>query len=324
MFSFIEGIGHYLPKKIVSNNDLSKILDTSDEWIFTRTGIKNRHIASDLETTSFMGMQAALEAINDAKLNINQIDGIIVATTTPELYFPSTAALVQEKLGATGFAFDVQAVCSGFIYGLAMADSLIKNNLANKILLIGSEKMSSIMNWQDRSTSVLFGDGAGAFIVSKSDALIDSNNNRSYITDSIIACDSNFTNILKTSAGVGNNSSMPDSNQILMQGTEVFKLGIEKMVDACKKILLRNNLTINDVSYIIPHQANIRILNKVAQYLGVSQEKIFFAIENCANTSAASIPIAACLNKHKLARGQKLLLTSAGAGFTWGAILLNW
>ena len=308
--SYILSCGSYLPKKIVSNEELSKTIDTSDEWIFTRTGIKNRHIADAEETTSFMATEAAKQAISRVPEIASQIDAVICATTTPDQIFPSTATKIQSALGlAKGCAFDLQAVCSGFLYGLTLADSLIKSGQVTTALVIGAEKMSSIVNWQDRGTCVLFGDGAGAVIVSKTE------NSQSLIIDSHLCADGDLGCILYT-----------DDSGIVMNGREVFRHGIEKMSSEMESLLTAHNLTSADIDWVIPHQANLRMITAIAERLQVPMEKIVVSLQNQANTSAATIPLALCqhFNDGKLKRGDLILMAAAGGGFTWGATLLRW
>ena len=315
-FSNIIATGSYLPKKIVPNEDFTKTLDTSDEWISTRTGIKKRHIASETETTSDMAANASRIAIkNSKKITKNDIDGIIVATTTPDLTFPSVAARLQALLNINNcFAFDIQAVCSGFLYALHVADSLIKSQSAKNLLVIGVDKMSKILDWQDRSTCVLFGDGAGAVTLS-------AKNNKKGIIDSYIATDGKLEKILYTSGGV---ASTQNSGYVIMNGREVFKHAIEKMIDSSKLLLERNNLSVSDIKWIVPHQANYRIMTSIIQKLGIPEEKLVSTVQMHANTSAASIPLALDYNHSKFKKGDLILSIAAGAGFTWGSTLIYW
>ncbi|NRA73257.1 MAG: ketoacyl-ACP synthase III [Rickettsiales bacterium] len=314
--STIIATGSYLPKKVVTNDDFTKTLDTSDEWIFSRTGIKSRHIASDTETTSVMATNAAKKAIKNSKeINADSIDGIIVATTTPDLTFPSVAAKVQALLNIKkAFAFDVQAVCSGFLYALHVADSLLKTSTAENILVIGADKMSKILNWSDRSTCVLFGDGAGAVIISKQ-------NNQKGIVDFHIETDGNLEKILYTDGGVVSTQS---SGHVVMKGREVFKHAVEKMIATSKTLLKRNNLTTSDIKWVIPHQANHRIMLSIIDKLHIPEEKLISTVKTHANTSAASIPIALDCCSKQLKKGDLILFIAAGAGFTWGSTLIYW
>jgi 3-oxoacyl-[acyl-carrier-protein] synthase-3 len=315
--SVIVGSGGYLPEKVLTNLDLEKIVDTTDEWISTRTGIKQRYIAAENELTSDMAAQAGANAINDAGLTAEDIDLIIVATTTPDSTFPSVATKVQHKLGITkGAAFDVQAVCAGFIYALSIADSFIKTAQAKNVLVIGAEKMSAVLDWQDRTTCVLFGDGAGAVVLSA-----EKDNTTSGIIGSKILSDGRFGSILQTNGGVAENQS---AGVIKMVGQEIFKHAVEKMSSIAADVLSENNLSINDLSYLIPHQANIRIIDSVAKKLQVPAEKLIITVDQHANTSAASIPLALAANKNKFKKGGLIALSAFGGGLCWGACLLRW
>ncbi len=318
MASRIIGSGGYLPKKIVTNHDLSELVDTNDEWIVTRTGISQRHIAADDELASSMAHQASINAINNAKVNANDIGLIVVCTTTPDNSFPSTASKLQHMLGIKNIpVFDIQAVCSGFVYGLEVVDNFINSGKYNNVLLVAAEKMSALQDWKDRSTCVLFGDGAGAVIVQKN------NESNSGIIDTIIGADGSLYNSLYTDGGIGSSKS---SGCVQMNGREIFKNAVEKMPESVLEIMQRNNLTIDDVDYIIPHQANIRIINNMAGRLGVDHEKIVTTIANHANCSAASIPLALNnLNESgRLKQGDKIIFTAFGAGATWGSSYIIW
>jgi 3-oxoacyl-[acyl-carrier-protein] synthase-3 len=314
--SSIVSTGSYLPKKIVTNDDLSKKLETSDEWIFSRTGIKARHISDEGETTAVMAANAGRKALENAKgLTANDIDGIIVATTTPDLTFPSVASKVQALLNIRGaFAFDIQAICSGFLYALHVANSLIKSKAAKNILVIGSERMSKILDWQDRSTCVLFGDGAGAAILSATE-------NNSGIIDSEIKTDGTLENILYTTGGT---SLTQSSGHVIMKGKEVFKHAIEKMISTAEALLKRNNLTDKDIKWVVPHQANHRIMLAIIEKLNIPKEKLVSTVDLHANTSAASIPLALDTNSKHFKKGDLILIVAAGAGFTWGGALIRW
>ncbi len=318
MASKIIGTGGYLPQKIVTNSDLADSIDTSDEWIRNRTGITQRHIAADDEYTSHLGYKAALEAIKNAGIERSTIDLIITCTNSPDNSFPSTANKIQSYFGFAKKipSFDLQAICSGFVYGLQVADCMIKSGKYQTILLICADKMSSLVDWQDRKTCVLFGDGAGAVILQKS-------NSNAGIIDSDIFSDGSLFNILYTDGGV---SSTGDSGTVQMIGGDVFKQACIKMSESVKNILQKNNLDIADISYFIPHQANLRIIDHVANYLNIDKNKVIITVDKHANCSAASIPLA--LSKLELTRGVKsdeiLLFASFGAGATWGAALLRW
>ncbi len=304
----IEGVGIYLPKKRLTNFDLEKMVDTSDEWITTRTGIKERRIAED-ETTSYMAYRSALSAIERSGISKEDIDGIIVATLSPEKQFPSTACLVQEKLGLKDiFAFDLSAACSGFLYGLEVAWSMISAGRAKRILLIGSEKISGIVDWKDRSTCVLFGDGAASVILTNDESNSD-------ILASKIYSDGSLWELLYA----------PLCGYINMKGRELFKVAVRSMEEACRYVLDKAGLSPEDVDLVIPHQANIRIINSLAEKLNIPEEKIYTNIHKYGNTSAASIPIALyeALEEGRLKRGDIVLLTAMGGGLTWGATLLR-
>jgi 3-oxoacyl-[acyl-carrier-protein] synthase-3 len=315
--SKITASGAYLPEKIITNHDLAKTIDTSDEWIFDRTGIKQRHIAAEGEFTSDLAYKAALDAIKNAGVDKEEIDLIIVATTTPDNIFPSTATKVQHKLGLTkGFAFDVQAVCSGFIYALTVADSLIKTGQAKKALVIGAETMSRIIDWQDRNTCVLFGDGAGAVILEKSD-------DESGIIHSHLYSDGSYYDMLKTNGGPSLNGG---HGTVEMSGKEVFKNAVTKMASSVEKALQDTDLSTSDIDLLIPHQANIRILDAVAKKLHLNEKKLVVTIARHANTSAASIPLALneALLQGRVKKDDLLVFEALGAGLTWGTIILKW
>ncbi|BET28140.1 ketoacyl-ACP synthase III [Wolbachia endosymbiont of Carposina sasakii] len=315
--SFILSTGSYLPRKMLSNNEIASIVETSDEWIRQRTGIVQRHIADEGELTSDLAVNAAKSAIEKAKISVDEIDLIIVATTTPDKTFPSCATIVQSKLKCkNAFAFDVQAACSGFIYAVTVADSLIKsNNRIKYALVIGAEIMSRIVDWEDRSTCVLFGDGAGA-VVMKSEM------GRSGIISTNLYSDGNV-DILCTNGGV---SSTGDSGKICMNGREVFKHAVDKLTASVEETLKCNNLKITDIDWLIPHQANIRIIEAVVKKLDFPIEKVINTVDKHANTSAASIPLALdyAIQESKIKSGNLVLLISIGAGLTWGSVLLHY
>lgn len=317
MASKIIGCGGYLPSRIVTNTDLEKTIDTSDEWIKSRTGIAQRHIAASDEYSSHMAHKAAKAAIKDANINPKDIDLIIVCTNTPDNSFPSVANKLQGYLGLGEIpSFDIQAICSGFIYGTQVADNMIKSGKYKTVLLVCSEKMSSLLDWQDRSTCVLFGDGAGAIILRQ-------DNSNSGIIDSNIYSDGSMYDILYTNGGVSMNGK---SGHIQMKGSEVFKKAIEKMSASVESILASNNLSINDIDYFVPHQANQRIINAIANKFDLSKEKVIVTIEKHANCSAASIPLALSELKSTkgIERGKLIVFTAFGAGATWGSILVRW
>ncbi|RTK92670.1 MAG: ketoacyl-ACP synthase III [Rickettsiales bacterium] len=317
MASKIIGCGGYLPQKVLTNDDLAQFIDTSDEWIRTRTGIAKRYIAAENEFSSHMAHEAALAAITDASISVEEIDLIIVCSNTPDNSFPGVANKLQSYLNLKNTpSFDLQAICSGFIYGLHIADGMIKSGMYKTILLVCAEKMSSLLDWQDRSTAVLFGDGAGAIILQHSDS-------NAGIIDSHINSDGSMYDILYTNGGV---SSTKTSGTIQMNGPEVFKMAIEKMSSSVNQIMQKNNFTLADIDYFIPHQANIRIINNIATKLGIDFAKVITTIEKHANCSAASIPLA--LNDlkktNKIKSGDIIVFTAFGAGATWGSAIIRW
>ena len=314
----ILGCGSYLPDKIVTNHDLSKRLNTSDEWITTRTGIKQRHIANKNQLNSDLAYEAAKKAIKDSKIKISDIDLIIVATSTPDHTFPSTATKVQAKLGIKkGFAFDVQAACTGFIYALSIADNYLTNNQVKNALVIGSEIFSRILDWKDRKTCVLFGDGAGAIVLGK-----QKQNRNSGIISSELYSDGRFYDLLYVDGGVSSNQK---AGYLRMNGKEVFKHAVTKLVNIIKLNLKKNNLRVQDIDWLIPHQANKRIMYLIAKKLKMPTEKILITIDNHANTSSASIPLTLdhALSKKIIKRNQLILLEAIGGGLTWGCCLLK-
>jgi len=316
--NYIIGSGSYLPKKILTNHDLSKKLNTSDEWITSRTGIKKRHIASDTELNSDLAFNAAKRAIKNSKIRVSKIDLVIIATSTPDNTFPSTATKVQAKLGIKkGFAFDIQAACTGFIYALSIADNYLSNNQANCALVIGSEIFSRILDWKDRSTCVLFGDGAGAIVLGK-----QKNNIKSEIISTELYSDGRFYDLLYVDGGVALNQK---AGYLRMNGKEVFKHAVTKLVKIIKFNMKKNNIKVNDIDWVIPHQANKRIMDLTAKKLQIPAKKILMTIENHANTSSASIPLTLdfALSKKMIKRNQLILLEAIGGGLTWGCSLLK-
>ena len=314
----ITGLGSYLPDETVSNDDLSQILDTSDEWIRSRSGIAQRHRAAEGEATSDLAVAAAKQALADAGCSPNDVDMIIVATTTPDKTFPATAALVQQKLGIShGAAFDVQAVCSGFVYGMSVGSAMIEAGQATCVLLIGADCMTRILDWEDRATAVLFGDGAGAVIMQATDA------DAPHIIDSYLRSDGMLTDLLHVDGGV---SSTGTVGHLRMQGREVYRHAVGNIAEAIETLLHRNALSIDDIDWFVPHQANARIIHGVADRIGLPREKTIVTIDQHANTSAASIPLA--LDSHaktgQLKRGDLVMLEAMGGGLTWGANLLQW
>ena len=317
IYSRITGTGSYLPQKILSNNDLEKMVDTNDQWIQERTGIKKRHIIAENETTTDLAFNAAVKAIEAAGIENREIDLIIIATTTPTRIFPSTASLVQERLGISGCpAFDIQAVCTGFIYALTVADKFIKSGSAKNALVIGAESLSRIVDWSDRNTCVLFGDGAGAVVLQASE--------ETGILSTHIHSDGKYNTLLSVPTGPG--SMDTDARPYIeMQGNDVFKIAVKTLSSIADETLSANNLSKKDIDWLIPHQANIRIIAATAKKLGMSMDQVVVTVDEHGNTSAASIPLAldVAVRDGRINRGEILLLEAFGGGFTWGSVLLN-
>lgn len=307
MYSRIAGTGSYLPEKVVTNADMEKIVDTTDEWIQTRTGIKQRHIAADNEMTSDLATKAAEKALEMAAINGSDLDLIIVATTTPDKTFPSVATMVQNRIGANGCAaFDVQAVCTGFVYALGIADQFIRAGNAKKALVIGAETLSKIVDWNDRTTCVLFGDGAGAAVLEASE--------EPGILSSHLHADGAHEDLLH----------VPDST-IEMKGNEVFKVAVNTLGRIVDETLEANGMQKSDVDWLVPHQANLRIISATAKKLKLSDERVVITVPEHGNTSAASIPLAldTAVRDGRIQRGETLLLEAFGGGFTWGSVLIK-
>jgi 3-oxoacyl-[acyl-carrier-protein] synthase-3 len=320
------GTGAAVPKKVLSNKDLESIVDTSDEWISTRTGIKHRHIAEDGETTSTLATEAARRALEMAEVKAEEVDMIVVGTTSPDMIMPNTGALVQKHLGASNaFGFDVYAACSGFVYALTIADKFVKESPEKKILAIGSELLSSITDWQDRNTCVLFGDAAGAVLVS------GSNDTDRGILSTHLHSDGCLWELLHIPGGgcvYPPSAEMAEKRDycIRMHGNEVFKHAVRSMADVAREALRANQLQPDDVDLFIPHQANMRIMKAVAERLEIPSDRVYVNIERYGNTSSASIPVALDeVNRlGRLKRGDLVLLDAFGGGFTWGAIMIRW
>lgn len=317
--SRIVSCGMYLPKKAVTNSDLEKIVDTSDEWIKQRTGIEQRYIADDTEPTSFMATQAALSAMKKLNLAGTDIDAIVLATTSPDSTFPATAVTVQDNIGMAdhGFAFDVQAVCSGFMYALSVADNFIKAGQVKRVLVIGAERFSNLLDWDDRTTCVLFGDGAGAVILEASEETDKG------ILSTHLHSEGAQRGILNTSGGPGTNKK---TGFVHMDGKEVFRHAVTRMSEVVNETLEANNITAEDVDWLIPHQANKRIIDGTAKKLKLPIEKVVLTVDKHGNTSAASIPLALCtaVEDGRVKEGDLLLLEALGAGLTWGSALIRW
>ncbi|MDR2068153.1 MAG: ketoacyl-ACP synthase III [Holosporaceae bacterium] len=315
MNSEIVGIGAALPSKCIKNSQLPRELNTSDEWIFQRTGIRQRYLAAETETTASLATVAAQNALLHAKISTNDIDLIIVATATGDYTFPATATLVQKSLQIThGAAFDVSAVCSGFIFALDVADSFIKSGKSQCALVIGAETFSRILDWSDRSTCVLFGDGAGAVVLKS-----QSDKHRG-IQSCKIYSDGRFSDYLITSGGISANRSI---GFVKMHGREVFKYAVEKFHQSLKELLKDNELKIEDVDLLVPHQANSRIINKLIEISGIDEKKVLITVQKHANTSAASIPLALNEIRDDVFSKRNVVLLSMGAGFTWGSALIK-
>jgi len=317
-YSRIVGTGGYLPEKVLTNHDLERMVDTSDEWIRSRTGITQRHIAADHELASDLALHASRKAMEAAGIKAEEIDLIIVATTTPDMIFPSTACILQDKLGAGNCpAFDVQAVCSGFVYALATADMFIRAGRCRNALVVGSEVYSRILDWSDRSTCVLFGDGAGAVVLSQSD--------QPGILSSHLHADGKHSKILAVPGSICD-GKVQGKPFLIMEGNTVFKFAVKVLEEVVHEALAENNLQASDIDWLIPHQANIRIIQSTAKKLGIPMEKVVVTVDRHGNTSAASIPLAldTAIRDGRIKSGQHVLLEGVGGGFTWGAVLLRW
>ena len=319
--SCLVGCGSYLPSNKVTNKDLEKKLDTSDAWIRERTGIAARHVAAEGEWTSHLATKAAQAALDDAGIPASEVDMIVLATATPDRTFPSTATAVQANLGITkGSAFDVQAVCSGFVYGLTVADSLIRAEQASTVVVIGAETFSRILDWTDRTTCVLFGDGAGAFVLQAKTG--QGTNQDKGILANYIRSDGRYTDLLYVDGGP---SSTKTVGHLRMQGKEVFRHAVGKISEAITAALRQADLTIDDVDWFVPHQANVRILDATAKRVGLSPEKVIVSIEQHGNTSAASVPLAydLAVKDGRIKPGDVVLVEAMGGGLTWGSSLIR-
>ena len=316
--SIIRSVGAYLPAHVMTNEELTKKVDTSDEWIVQRTGIRQRHIAAEGENTSDLAAAAGRKAMENAGVGIDEIDLIIVATTTPDMTFPATAAVVQQKLGMHhGAAFDIQAVCSGFVYAVATADSYLKNGLGKRALVIGAETASRILDWNDRTTCVLFGDGAGAAVME-----LSKDPDRGVLATSLRS-DGHHWNKLYTDGGPSSTQSM---GHVRMEGKEVFKHAVGMITDVVYKVLDDTGHTIDDLDWFVPHQANKRIIDGAGVKLGLPPEKVVVTVDRHANTSAASVPLAlhTAVSDGRIKRGDLVMIEAMGGGFTWGASLIRW
>jgi 3-oxoacyl-[acyl-carrier-protein] synthase-3 len=317
-YSRIVGTGGYLPEKVLTNRDLEAKIDTTDEWIYTRTGIRQRHIAADGESTSDLALQASRKALAAAGITPADLDLIVVATTTPDMVFPSTACILQAKLGARHCpAFDVQAVCSGFIYGVSTADHFVRSGQYRHVLVVGAETYSRILDWTDRGTCVLFGDGAGAVVLRR--------DNAPGILSTRLHADGAYADMLAVPGTVcgGQVSGRP---LLQMDGQGVFRFAVKVLDDIVDETLAASGMQKTDIDWLVPHQANIRIIQATARKLGMSMEKIVITVDRHANTSAASIPLALdeAVRDGRIRAGQHVLMEAIGGGFTWGAVLAKW
>lgn len=318
VYSRIIGTGGYLPAKVLANRDLEAMVDTTDEWIYTRTGIRQRHIAADQEKTSDLALEASRRALQAAGIAAADLDLIVVATTTPDMVFPSTACILQSKLGRRNCpAFDVQAVCSGFIYGLSTADQFMRSGRYQHALVVGAEVYSRILDWSDRATCVLFGDGAGAVVLRRDHA--------PGILSSHLHADGSYAHALSVPGTVcgGKVSGRP---LLQMDGGGVFRFAVKVLDELVEETLAANDMQKADIDWLVPHQANIRIIQASAKKLGLSMEKVVVTVDRHANTSAASIPLALdeAVRDGRIRAGQHVLLEAVGGGFTWGAVLIKW
>ncbi|MGN0933680.1 beta-ketoacyl-ACP synthase III [Falsigemmobacter intermedius] len=317
----VRGVGHYLPERVVPNSWFEEIVETSNEWIVSRSGIERRHFAAEGQTTSDLAIRAGNAALADAGLKADDIDAIIVATSTADFTFPSAATMVQAGLGMTkGFAFDVQAVCAGFIFALGNADALIRGGVAKRVMVIGAETFSRLMDWTDRTTCVLFGDGAGALIL-EAQELSGTTEDRGVLSVDLNS-DGRQKGILHVDGGV----STGVVGHLRMEGKEVFRHAVEKLASTAKTALEKADLTAEDVDWIVPHQANIRIIEGTARKMGLGMDKVIVTVQDHGNTSAASIPLALSVGKAegKIRQGDLVVTEAIGGGLAWGAVVLRW
>ena len=317
----IKGVGHYLPENVVPNAHFEKTLETSNDWIISRSGIERRHFAAEDETTSHLASHAARAALTDAGLEASDLDALIVATSTPDLTFPSAATMVQHQIGMTGgFAFDIQAVCAGFVFALANANALIVSGTAKRVMVIGAETFSRIMDWTDRGTCVLFGDGAGALILEAADGDGTAQDRGVLATD--LNSDGTYRDILYVDGGV----STKTTGYLRMEGKEVFRHAIEKLAATAHTAMDSAGVTSEDVDWVVPHQANIRIIKGTAKKMNMPMENVIVTVQDHGNTSAASIPLALSVGKAegKLKQGDLVVTEAIGGGLAWGAVVLRW
>jgi 3-oxoacyl-[acyl-carrier-protein] synthase-3 len=317
----IKGVGHYLPDRIVPNSEFAATLDTSDAWIKSRSGIERRHFAAEGQGTSNLASRAAIAALQDAGFKANDLDTIIVATSTPDLTFPSVATMVQGSIGMTrGFGFDIQAVCAGFVFALCNANALIASGQAKRIMVIGAETFSQLMDWTDRSTCVLFGDGAGALILEAEEGSGNTADRGILATD--LNSDGRYRDILYVDGGVSNQTV----GHLRMEGKEVFRHAVEKLSSTAHRSMERAGITNSDIDWIVPHQANIRIIQGIARKMGVPLDQVIITVQDHGNTSAASIPLAMSVGKKsgKIKTGDLIVTEAIGGGLAWGSVVLRW
>ena len=320
--AIVRGTGHYLPERVIENSWFEDKLDTSDEWIRARTGIERRHFAAEDQRTSDLGILAGRAALENAGMTADQIDAVIVATSTPDLTFPSVATMVQAGLGMQGgFAYDIQAVCAGFVYALANADAMIRAGLADRILVVGAETFSRIMDWTDRGTCVLFGDGAGAVVLEAIEAAGTSADRGILATD--LNSDGQYRDLLYVDGGVGSTGT---AGHLRMQGNLVFRHAVEKLADTAHRALEKAGLSPTDVDWLVPHQANLRIIEATAKRMHLPMEKVVLTVADHGNTSAASIPLALSVanSQGRIKPGQVLVAEAIGGGLAWGSAVLRW
>jgi len=319
MFSKIIGTGRYLPERVVSNRDFEAYLDTTDAWIHERTGIRQRHVAAEGETTVDLAEHAARAALEAANLAARDLDMIVMGTTTPDQVFPNSAVLLQHRLGIGGIpAFSLETACSGFIYALGVADRFIRTQSARRILVVGAETFTHLLDWQDRSTCILFGDGAGAVILEASE--------QPGILSSQLHADGRYKDLLGFGSGVGKNFQQVSEDAVRMRGNEVFKVAVNTLSQSVMQTLEQNRLDKQDIDWLIPHQANLRIIQAIARKLDMPMEKVVVTVDVHGNTSAASVPMAldVAVRDGRIQRGDLLLLEAFGGGFTWGAALVQY
>jgi 3-oxoacyl-[acyl-carrier-protein] synthase III len=317
----LRGVGHYLPERVVPNSEFEATVDTSDEWIRSRSGIERRHFVAEGQTTSDIATLAAEAALADAKMRADQLDAIIVATSTPDLTFPSVATMVQARLGmTTGFAFDVQAVCAGFVFALANANALIVSGQATRVLVIGAETFSRLMDWTDRTTSVLFGDGAGAVVLEAAEG------KGTKADRGILAADLNSDGRHKDILYVDGGTSTGTTGHLRMHGREVFRHAIEKLAQTAHTCMAKAGVTADEVNWIVPHQANLRIITGTAHKMGIPMERVVVTVQDHGNTSAASIPLALSVGvqRGQIRRGDLIVTEAIGGGLAWGSVILRW